>query len=167
MKLQIGLLAFMSATGIALAQYQEIDLQFEQTGNSLSANWAGTPLTVTPAGADTWDVSLSSGGYEIDALYNSPISWDTPAGGTGYEVVSYVNSTTVEYQSDVASPAGAGPYGLGVSFLYGVDNGTGQAAYAQVFDKASAPDAGSSASLLGLALAGLGVVRSWLSTKRQ
>lgn len=74
------------------------------------------------------------------------------------------NPTTLQFQSDVANPAGVGPYGLGVSFYIGTDvNGSGQEAYAQAFDTKSAPDGGTTASLLGMGLLGLGLLRSKLS----
>jgi len=168
MRLQIGILTLLSAAGVALAQ-PEIDVQVIQNGNSVTANWAGQPLTVTPDGSDTWDVSLSSGGHQLDGFeVGRQISWNAPNGGSTYEVVTETDTTDLEYQSDVASPEGIGPYGLGVSFYIGEDiNGNRDYAYAQVFDTQNVPDGGTTASLLGLGLLGLGMLRSKLSLARR
>lgn len=85
MKLQIGLITFLSATGIALAQPQQIDVQMFETGeNSLTANWNGNSLTTTLVGPETWDVNLASGGYQLDgSRTGEQISWFEPAGENG------------------------------------------------------------------------------------
>ena len=146
----------------------QIDVSiYETSEGAITAYWNGQALTTTSMGNETWDVNLASAGHNLDiALLGEQISWFEPDNGL-FNVVTVLSSTDLLFQSETAF-AGVGPFGYGVSWIIGVDFTSDQEAFAQVFDgPASVPDGGSTLGLIGLGLAGLGLLKSKFKSARK
>lgn len=120
---------------------------------------------VSQVNTTTWDLDLSSYGFSGAVGY--VISWKDLTAGL-FNRVTVIDSSTLRYQTDVASCGGTGcpsGYDLGVSFFVGTWNGGADSIFASVHEiQVPAP---LSIALFGVGLLGLGFgrIRHQLSQK--
>jgi VPDSG-CTERM motif len=127
----------------------------EKSNTSLSATYNGSTsgVTVSFSGSDTWLVTVTS------ATFTAADLWQEPEIGFGNGVTAAGSTLTIVSDGFVGS--GGVPNGTTVP-NFGTDTSNGgsiSVTFNDNGDTAAAPDTGTTASLLGLSLAGLAFFR--------
>ena len=119
-----------------------------------------TSLTVTPGLADRWTIALTGisglGGFDTAA------SWTEPGAAGKVNLVDFetVNPNLLVVRSDSPSPVGGGlPDGTPDTTTFTLNGNPLSVTFFDKGDAATVPDTGTTFSLFGLSLTGLGFLR--------
>jgi hypothetical protein len=130
----------------------------ENSSTSLAATYDGSTLTVTPVGVDTWSFFLPTGFLSLGGSWQ----WTEPDNSTLVNLVSFGSDITraAFIQSDLSLSTQFPVNADGASVQVGTDGGVAVfATFHDLGDAATVPDTGTTFSLLGLSLMGLGFLR--------
>lgn len=148
--------AIIPGAQAANIHFDIIETQVGSNPETLSLNWGGqtTGFVVTGV-ADDWMIDIGSAGHAVTEVGRT-INWVDDTSGL-FNKLTVVNSTTLRYQSDLATAdATFGPFIEGVSFYIGTDTATGNDIFASAHENQSTVPVPGTLALLALGVAGFG-----------